>query len=432
MKILLVDKNLTPQDAVSPAVARILLRERKAFVYRRFPLVLRLGTVSYKPVHGLQLKLDPGSVTTGIALVNNESGEIVWGANLFHRGKFIKRKMDSRRIQRWGRRGRNTRYRPARFSYRVREDGWLQPSLMSRVYNIDTWVKRLRSYAPIIGISVEFCKFDMQKMNNPSISGKEYQRGELFGFEVREYILQKYNYTCVYCEAKDVPLQLEHVIPRARGGSNRVSNLVLACKKCNQKKGSKSIDEFLSKDKDLLKKIKSKLKASLKDVAIMHATRNRVVRNLMETGLPVELGYGYLTKFNRVQQGLPKHHWVDAACVGESTPILKGNIIPYTIKAQGHGSRQMCRTDKFGFPNQHRARTKIRFGFQTGDMVKAWVPKGKNKGPHVGRVMTRVKPSFKIGQADGVHAKHVVLLQKADGYSYEIDSGQCLNFAPNN
>ena len=92
MKIFLVDKNLTPQDAVNPAVARILLKERKAFVHRRFPFVLRLGVVSHKPTHGLQLKLDPGSVTTGIALVNNKTGEVVWGANLFHRGKFIKRK----------------------------------------------------------------------------------------------------------------------------------------------------------------------------------------------------------------------------------------------------------------------------------------------------------------------------------------------------
>ena len=419
MKILLVDKNLTPQDAVSPAVARILLRERKAFVYRRFPLVLRLGTVSYKPVHGLQLKLDPGSVTTGIALVNNESGEIVWGANLFHRGKFIKRRMDSRGALRRARRGRNTRYRPARFSYRVREDGWLQPSLMSRVYNIDTWVKRLRSYAPITGISVEFCKFDMQKMNNPSISRKEYQRGELFGFEVREYILQKYDYTCVYCGAKDVPLEMEHVVPRAKGGSNRTNNLVLACRKCNQKKGSNSIDEFLSKNKDLLKKIKSKLKASLKDVAIMHATRNRVVKNLTETGLPVELGYGYLTKFNRTQQGLPKHHWIDAACVGESTPVLKNtSLAPLQIKAQGHGSRQMCRTDKFGFPKCHCLRSKRRGVFQTGDMVCAVMLSGKSQGFHVGRLITRARPSFKVGSVDGIHPKHITLKQRNDGYSY--------------
>ena len=418
-KVLLIDKNLTPQDAVHPAEARILLKERKAFVHRRFPFVLRLGAVSHKPVHGLQLKLDPGSVTTGIALVNNESGEVVWGANLFHRGKFIKQRMDSRSAFRRGRRYRKTRYRPARFLHRKKPDGWLAPSLMSRVYNIDTWVKRLRSYAHITGISVEFCNFDMQKMNNPSISGKEYQRGELFGFEVREYILQKYDYTCVYCGAKDVPLEMEHVVPRAKGGTNRTSNLVLACKKCNQKKGSKSIDEFLSKNKDLLKKIKSKLKASLKDVAIMHATRNRVVKNLTETGLPVELGYGYLTKFNRTQQGLPKHHWIDAACVGESTPVLKNtSLAPLQIKAQGHGSRQMCRTDKFGFPKCHCLRSKRRGVFQTGDMVCAVMLSGKSQGFHVGRLITRARPSFKVGSVDGIHPKHITLKQRNDGYSY--------------
>lgn len=418
-KVFVIDKNLTPQDAVCPAVARILLKERKAFVHRRFPFVIRLGTVSHKPTHGFQLKLDTGSVTTGIALVNNESGEIVWGANLFHRGKLIKKRMDSRRALRRGRRYRKTRYRQARFLHRTRPEGWLAPSLMSRVYNIDTWVKRLRSYAPITGISVEFCKFDMQKMNNPSILGKEYQRGELFGFEVREYILQKYDYTCVYCGAKDVPLEMEHVVPRAKGGTNRTSNLVLACKKCNQKKGSKSIDEFLSKNKPLLKKIKSKLKASLEDVAIMHATRNKVVRNLTEIGLPIELGYGYLTKFNRTQQGLPKHHWIDAACVGESTPTLKNtDLTPLQIKAQGHGSRQMCGTDKFGFPKRHRLRNKRCGVFQTGDMVCASVPSGKSRGFHVGRLITRARPSFKVGSVDGIHPKHITLKQRNDGYAY--------------
>ena len=418
-KVLLIDKNLIPQDAVCPAVARILLKQQKAFVHKRFPFVIRLGVASTKPTHGLQLKLDPGSVTTGIALVNNKTGEVVWGANLFHRGKFIKQRMDSRSALRRGRRYRKTRYRPARFLHRKKPDGWLAPSLMSRVYNIDTWVKRLRSYAHITGISVEFCNFDMQKMNNPSISGKEYQRGELFGFEVREYILQKYDYTCVYCGAKDVPLEMEHVVPRAKGGTNRTSNLVLACKKCNQKKGSKSIDEFLSKNKDLLKKIKSKLKASLKDVAIMHATRNRVVKNLTETGLPVELGYGYLTKFNRTQQGLPKHHWIDAACVGESTPVLKNtSLAPLQIKAQGHGSRQMCRTDKFGFPKCHCLRSKRRGVFQTGDMVCAVMLSGKSQGFHVGRLITRARPSFKVGSVDGIHPKHITLKQRNDGYSY--------------
>ena len=133
----------------------------------------------------------------------------------------------------------------------------------------------------------------------------------------------------------------------------------------------------------------------------------------------MELGYGYLTKFNRVQQGLPKHHWIDAACVGEITPTLKNtDLTPLQIKAQGHGSRQMCRTDKFGFPKCHCLRSKRRGVFQTGDMVSAVMLSGKSRGFHVGRLITRARPSFKVGGVDGIHPKHIKLKQRNDGYSY--------------
>lgn len=415
----MLDKNLTPQNPVHPAVARILINERKASIYKRFPFVLRLKAVSKREPHGLQLKLDPGSVTTGIALVNNQTGEIVWGAEIVHRGSFIKKRMEARRALRQNRRNRDTRYRPARFLNRTKPTGWLAPSLMSHIFNIETWVRRLIGYAFINGISVEHCKFDTQKMVNPAIKGKEYQRGELFEFEVREYLLQRYNYTCVYCGIKKVPFEIEHVIPKARGGSNRISNLVLACEKCNKKKGARSIEEFLRDKPELLNRIKAGLKKPLRDASVLNSTRWELVMRLHGFGLPVELGFGYITKFNRVQQKLPKAHWIDAACVGNNTPALKNtSIVPLLIKAVGHGSRQRCRTNKFGFPAKHIERTKVYFGFQTGDMVKARMAGGKNKGLYLGKVSVRKRPSFLVQGVDGIHPKNITMIQKTTGYCY--------------
>ena len=231
--------------------------------------------------------------------------------------------------------------------------------------------------------------------------------------------MEKFNRTCVYCGAKNIPLQVEHVIPKAKGGSNRVSNLTLACDSCNKAKGTLSLEEFLQNKPVLLKKIKSQLTRPLKDAAAVNATRWELWRRLTSIGLPVECGSGAMTKFNRTNQGLPKTHWLDAACVGKSTPVLKNtSLIPLQIKASGHGSRQMCRTDKFGFPTRHCLRSKRRGVFQTGDMVCAVVPSGKNKGFHVGRLTTRAKPSFKVSSVDGIHPKYVVLKQRSDGYSY--------------
>ncbi|CAK0764644.1 5-methylcytosine-specific restriction enzyme A [Gammaproteobacteria bacterium] len=88
----------------------------------------------------------------------------------------------------------------------------------------------------------------MQKMENPEISGVEYQQGTLEGYEAREYLLEKWARECAYCGKKDVPLNIDHIHPKARGGSNRISNLTLACHPCNEKKGSQDAKVFLAKD----------------------------------------------------------------------------------------------------------------------------------------------------------------------------------------
>ncbi|HHZ90467.1 TPA: HNH endonuclease [Candidatus Poribacteria bacterium] len=109
---------------------------------------------------------------------------------------------------------------------------------MSRGYNIETMLHRLRSFCNIVAISVENVRFDIQKMENPEISGVEYQQSELHGYEVREYLLEKFKRTCIYCGVRNVPMEVEHIVPVGgrRGGSNRVSNLTLSCRPCNLKK----------------------------------------------------------------------------------------------------------------------------------------------------------------------------------------------------
>ncbi|WP_363325672.1 RRXRR domain-containing protein [Thermogemmatispora sp.] len=70
-------------------------------------------------------------------------------------------------------------------------DKGLPPSLESRVENVVTWVNRLCRYAPVSLRTVEHVKFNTQLLQNPDISGVEYQRGTLFGYELREYLLEE-------------------------------------------------------------------------------------------------------------------------------------------------------------------------------------------------------------------------------------------------
>src|SRR5262249_49500858 len=147
---------------------RLLLKKGKAAVFRRYPFTIILKREIVNPMApDLKLKIDPGSKTTGVAIVNQQTGEVIFAAEIGHRGQAVKASLDSRRSLRRGRRQRKTRYRKPRFDNRRRPEGWLPPSLESRVENVYSWARRLSRAYPIKGIAMELVKFDMQLMENP-------------------------------------------------------------------------------------------------------------------------------------------------------------------------------------------------------------------------------------------------------------------------
>lgn len=421
--VFLIDANKIPMNPIHPAHARKLMEAGKAAVFRRYPFTLIMNRVVENIVtYPLTLKIDPGSKTTGISLVTDRN-EVVWGMELEHRGQQIKDALESRRNVRRGRRLRNNRYRQARFLNRRRAKGWLAPSLMHRVLTIETWVKRLVKFVPIAEIRQELVRFDFQKMQNPEISGVEYQQGTLAGYEAREYLLEKWKRKCAYCSKEGVPLQVEHIQARAKGGTDRISNLCLACEKCNQKKGTKDIRDFLKGKPDLLSRILKQAKVSLKDAAAVNTTRWKLLETLKATGLPVTTGTGGQTKFNRVRLGLPKTHWLDAACVGitEALKLLTSKIL--RVKAMGQGVRKRCQTDKLGYPQKYRPLRPIH-GFCTGDIVKTVIPKGVNAGVYIARLCPYSNGEGEIYPNTGkkriwIKLKYVKQpVHRKDGYSY--------------
>ncbi|SFU63226.1 HNH endonuclease [Pseudoduganella namucuonensis] len=286
------------------------------------------------------------------------------------------------------------------------------------------WLVRLRKLAPVTAIAQELVRFDMQKMENPEIAGIAYQQGTLAGYEVREYLLEKWDRKCAYCDAKDVPLNLDHAHAKARGGSNRVSNLVLSCVPCNRKKAARDVREFLAHDPARLARIQSQLKRPLKDAAAVNATRWALSHALKATGLPLTTGSGGLTKFNRTRLGIPKTHALDAVCVGMVDAVVNWLKPTLALKATGRGCYQRTRLDAYGFPRGYLTRKKRIHGFQTGDMVKALVTKGKKIGAYTGRVAVRATGSFNIqtqhGVVQGISHKHCKIVQRADGYGYSL------------
>ncbi len=427
--VFVLDTNKQPLEPCSPKIAKKLLKAGKAAVFRQYPFTIILKkAVDKRELLPCQLKLDPGSVTTGIAIL--QDNKLIWAAELTYRGQQIKDDLESRRSLRRGRRGRKTRYRQPRFLNRTRNKGWLAPSLEHRVLTTMTWVDKLIKLCFIKSIAMELVRFDTQKINNPEISGTEYQQGTLYQYEVRQYLLEKFNHTCAYCGVKDVPLEVEHIKPRSKGGSNRVSNLCIACVPCNQAKSNQNIKDFLANKPSLLKRITARAKAPLKDAAAVNSTRWKLFNCLKSTGLPVTTATGGQTKFNRTQQKLAKTHWLDAACVGDTPQIEIATNQPLLIKCCGHGKRQTIQVDSYGFPRLNKAGNKVRKsalikqvkGFQTGDIVKAVVTKGKKIGSYLGKVAVRSSGSFNIKTVtqtvQGISYKYCKQVHRKDGYVY--------------
>ena len=421
--VFVLDKHKKPLMPCTPKKARLLLSRGRAVVHRRYPFIIRLKDrrIEELVVQPLVLKIDPGSKTSGMAVARVEEtpqGEVHHAVHLSevcHRGEEVHEAMGKRARARRRRRSAHLRYRARRFANRTRTRGWLPPSLRSRIGNVLTWARRYACWTPITRFEVERVKFDPHLMQNPEIAGIEYQRGELAGWELRAYLVEKFQHRCAYCHTGGVPFEIDHQVPRSRGGSNRASNLVLSCHNCNAAKGNRTAAEFGHPDVGAL------AKTPLKDAAAVNAMRYALVRALGALSLPIGTWSGGRTRWNRDRFGLRKTHALDALCVGEIAGVQAGTLRTLRISASGRG--QYCRTlfTQHGFPRGYLMRQKQVSGVQTGDLVLAVVPPPyQAQGTHKGRVAVRKSRFFRINGVDSIPARCCMVLQRGDGYSYAI------------
>ena len=242
--VFVLDTHKKPLMPCSEKRAQLLLERGRAVIHKMAPFTIRLKDrcVADSTLQDLCLKLDPGSKTTGMAMILTgfHGPKVVLLGEIAHKAG-IKARLDRRRSILRGRRSRHTRYRPARFLNRRRKQGWLPPSLEARVDQTLHAVAKMRSLTPITNLSVEHVRFDTQKMQDPEIRGVEYQQGTLLGYEVREYLLDKWDRHCAYCDTSQADFQIDHVYLKNLGGSDRVANLALACPACNASKDNQPV-----------------------------------------------------------------------------------------------------------------------------------------------------------------------------------------------
>lgn len=338
-----------PLMPTTPQKARKLLKAGKAKVVSRKPFVIQLSYPTGEAKQEIVLGIDAGYTHIGYSAITAKE-ELIAG-DLALRNN-IKRLLEKRRAYRRTRRSKKW-HREARFNNRHKDKGWLAPSLEHKLQSHIQLIEILKRILPITKIIVEVASFDQQKMQNPEINSVEYQQGELQGYKIREYLLEKWDRKCAYCKKKNVPLEIEHIIPKSRGGSNKVSNLTIACHKCNQKKGNKTAAEFGHPE------IQKQAKQSLKATAFMNSIRWKLVNML-----GCEWTYGYITKYNRIKRRIAKSHANDAFVIAGGSDQKRSK--PQQLTQTRRNNRRI-QTNRKGYkPSIRRKRYKL----QPNDLVR--------------------------------------------------------------
>ena len=450
-KVPVLDTMKQRLEPCHPAVARRLLKQGKAAVFKRYPFTIILKRPCVDPkTTDYTLSIAPGSKCTGMAITDSDQ-QIVASFELHHRGAAIQKHLQAKAGYRRSRRARKIRHREARFNNRSRKapvlaengweyqsfgqssKGWIAPSLMSRVFNISTWVTRLSRLYPIAKLAVEHVKFDTRIMASLESSEVAYPRGTLLAAELWEYLLEKFNRKCFYCGAKHVPLEKEHILPLSKGGTDSVNNLTVSCRECNQEKGDRHPNEI---DGALGKRVQLAFRAAkkpFKDAQAVNTIRWKIVETLKSTGLPLFYGTGGKTKFHRQQAGLPKTRYYTAACVAGVAKSPRPGHAVLAIHAVGYGHRrdlgdfQTVQTA----PGFKRPYTRIEScnGFQKLDTVEMLTKKGKvigcinsfDKTPDGKPQKLRVKTDWleKDGRVSG-NIRQLQKIQKRDGYAFQM------------
>ena len=387
--------NRRPLAPCHPSRARGLVRQEKAnFRHRsgiRIIILNKTQVPKLKNSSKLQLRIDPGAKTTGIAITRDQPGgtrDALMTLEITHQGRAVSRRLIKRHQLRRNRRYRKTRYRQPRFNNRTRTPGWLPPSIRSRLQNTLTWVRRLSKVLPVESVHVETSIFDPQLLRHPGIKGTEYQQGPLYQTNLRSAVLQRDGNKCVYCgrSGKRRRLELDHAIPKSQGGPDRYDNLVAACRTCNQKRENLPLEQWLKRRPKKLATVNAKLGMDLASATHMNIILPNLLKALRHDGWNVTEHAAATTAAGRLVCGIEKSHHGDAAVTGCPTGLNRMPTNPITITATGRGNRQRIMPDKDGTPRGRGYREYCKLPREIRKQTPT--PSHKKRAKRVGSVAT--------------------------------------------
>lgn len=357
--VYVINKNGQPlMPTENHAKVRVLLKSGKAKVVKKCPFTIQLLYDSTNHTQKVTLGVDSGSRHIGISATTKD--KVLFEADVELRNDIVDL-LSTRRELRHSRRNRKIRYRKPRFDNRKRKDGWLAPSVQQKVDSHLTMIEKVRKILPISDIVAEVASFDIQKIKNPSISGAEYQQGEQLDFwNVREYVLFRDGHTCQCCKgkSKDKILNVHHIESRKTGG-DAPNNLITLCETCHTgyHKGTVKLPKTIHRG------------MSFRDATFMGIMRWSFYNKLKEIYPNVSLTYGYITKHTRIENDLPKDHYIDARCISGNPKAVSSGEVFYYKKVRCH-NRQIHKAKilKGGIKKRNQAPYEVK-GFRLYDKV---------------------------------------------------------------
>ena len=342
MLVYVLHQNGQPLMPCKSARAKHLLDAGGAKVVHREPFTIQLTTNTSAYVQSVAVGVDLGAKTVGVAAVGN--GRVLYQGEVRLRDD-IRKRMDRRRAYRRSRRSRKCRYRKPRFDNRAasRRKGRLPPTIKSKSDTTVKVVRRVASFLSVSAIRVEMANFDTHAMREGKrrLPNRAYQRGELYQWEnIKMYIRARDNYTCQYCGVIMPPdLEVDHIVPHSRGGSDRSDNLVAACHDCNQLKGNRTATKFGHPQ------VQERAKRPLRAAAHTQASKTETLNALREIA-PVETTYGYVTKLHREAMGLSKTHYYDAVVIASGGVAVRGLPFYEAMQAVAKGVYRQRKGDR--------------------------------------------------------------------------------------
>ena len=300
--------------------ARLLLKEGKAKIIGYKPFTIQLLSPTGESTQDVHIGVDTGAKHIGIAAISEDKvlikGEIELRDD-------IHKNMMARHQARRDRRNRKTRYRKDRFLNRKRKDGWLPPTVQSKLDATFMWIDRFDSLLPNSILHIEVGKFDTQKMINPDITNEEYQNGQCAGYyDVRYFVFARDNYTCQVCKRKNKILNTHHIIYRTKGGTDRADNLITVCTDCHTSENHK-VGGILYNWMVKHKKVKQ-----YKEATFMNIVRKRTFAKYPKAIIT----YGSETSPYRKELGLEKTHYNDAIAITKIENIKENSNEWFYIK----------------------------------------------------------------------------------------------------